>query len=99
VDIATWVPFFDSGARLAACRARGHVNGIRSGGHYFPSAHLCVRPSLGGRYQSQPFGTFLVFGQLLDLILYVLVGGLSAIMERYLPKQATRQSRPRTLPQ
>jgi hypothetical protein len=28
VDTATWVPFFDSGARFPVCVACGHVNGI-----------------------------------------------------------------------
>ena len=42
VHIATWVPFFDSGARFPKCGARGHVDGICSGGHHFPGAHLCV---------------------------------------------------------
>jgi hypothetical protein len=98
VDIATWVPFFDSGARvLVRVVITFLVDGIRSGGHHLPSAHLCIRPSSVRGSPSEPSGTLLV--DFLDLILYVLVGGLGIIVERYLPKQAPGQSRSRALPQ
>ena len=63
------------------------VDGIRSGGHHLPSAHLRVRPSSVRGSPSEPSGTLLVASRL--LIFYVLVGGLGIIMEMYLPKQVT----------
>jgi hypothetical protein len=100
VGVATWVPFFDNGTCVVQklCIAF-RIDTLRSGRHNFSSAHFGVRPSSDRRPQSEPTRKLFHPVDILGLMRNAITGGLGALVEGTLPKQAAGRGRSRALPQ